>query len=77
MLIVNDNGKVIDIVQNSGVVFQMSMVNGIEISGIYQYGIFFIFGNLVINMLLENGGNLLVLVGIEVCDFMVGKGGVM
>ncbi|MCV5682017.1 autotransporter adhesin family protein, partial [Escherichia coli] len=60
-LTVNDNGKATDIVQNSGAALQTSTANGIEISGTHQYGTFSISGNLATNMLLDNGGNLLVL----------------
>lgn len=74
-LTVNDNGKATDIVQNSGAALQTSTANGIEISGTHQYGTFSISGNLATNMLLENGGNLLVLAGTEARDSTVGKGG--
>ncbi|WP_277885682.1 AIDA repeat-containing protein, partial [Escherichia coli] len=67
-LTVNDNGKATDIVQNSGAALQTSTANGIEISGTHQYGTFSISGNLATNMLLENGGNLLVLAGTEARD---------
>ncbi|MDI4527431.1 hypothetical protein E7V53_27810, partial [Escherichia coli] len=76
-LTVNDNGKATDIVQNSGAALQTSTANGIEISGTHQYGTFSISGNLANNMLLENGGNLLVLAGTEARDSTVGKGGAM
>lgn len=76
-LTVNDNGKATDIVQNSGAALQTSTANGIEISGTHQYGTFSISGNLATNMLLENGGNLLVLAGTEARDSTVGKGGAM
>lgn len=76
-LTVNDNGKATDIVQNSGAALQTSTANGIEISGTHQYGTFSIAGNLATNMLLENGGNLLVLAGTEAHDSTVGKGGAM
>lgn len=74
-LTVNDNGKATDIVQNSGAALQTSTANGIEISGTHQYGTFSISGNLATNMLLENGGNLLVLAGTEARDSTVGSGG--
>ncbi|WP_231332038.1 AIDA repeat-containing protein, partial [Escherichia coli] len=64
-------------VQNSGAALQTSTANGIEISGTHQYGTFSISGNLATNMLLENGGNLLVLAGTEARDSTVGKGGAM
>ncbi|HGY7876724.1 TPA: adhesin-like autotransporter YpjA/EhaD, partial [Escherichia coli] len=76
-LTVNDNGKATDIVQNSGAALQTSMANGIEISGTHQYGTFSIASNLATNMLLENGGNLLVLAGTEARDSTVDKGGAM
>ncbi|WP_170984117.1 AIDA repeat-containing protein, partial [Escherichia coli] len=47
---------------------------GIEISGTHQYGTFSIASNLATNMLLENGGNLLVLAGTEARDPTVDKG---
>lgn len=74
-LTVNDNGKATDIVQNSGAALQTSTANGIEISGTHQYGTFSISGNLATNMLLENGGNLLVLAGTEARGSTVGSGG--
>ncbi|MBE0969616.1 AIDA repeat-containing protein, partial [Escherichia coli] len=76
-LTVNDNGKATDIVQNSGAALQTSTANGIEISGTHQYGTFSIASNLATNMLLENGGNLLVLAGTEARDSTVDKGGAM
>ena len=76
-LTVNDNGKATDIIQNSGAALHTSTANGIEISGTHQYGTFSIAGNLATNMLLENGGNLLVLAGTEARDSKVGKGGAM
>ncbi|MSF23072.1 hypothetical protein GKG33_15970, partial [Escherichia coli] len=76
-LTVNDNGKATDIVQNSGAALQTSTANGIEISGTHQYGTFSIASNLATNMLLENGGNLLVLAGTEARDSTVGNGGAM
>ncbi|WP_213207903.1 AIDA repeat-containing protein, partial [Escherichia coli] len=76
-LTVNDNGKATDIIQNSGAALQTSTANGIEISGTHQYGTFSIAGNLATNVLLENGGNLLVLAGTEARDSTVDKGGAM
>ncbi|EOU5292245.1 AIDA repeat-containing protein, partial [Escherichia coli] len=76
-LTVNDNGKATDIIQNSGAALQTSTANGIEISGTHQYGTFSIAGNLATNVLLENGGNLLVLAGTEARDSTVGNGGAM
>ncbi|WP_176555256.1 AIDA repeat-containing protein, partial [Escherichia coli] len=63
--------------QNSGAALQTSTANGIEISGTHQYGTFSIAGNLATNVLLENGGNLLVLAGTEARDSTVGNGGAM
>lgn len=63
--------------RTSGAALQTSTANGIEISGTHQYGTFSISGNLATNMLLENGGNLLVLAGTEARDSTVGKGGAM